>query len=93
MRISVNRKVIDMLLLNQLLDFAQRKKIIVIILLILVVGMSICIIIFNHFHHQYDPVVNPNPTQFITISGKIDPRISGLITATYQNSNRKAKAL
>ncbi len=75
------------------MSIKQRGSIKIIVITIFIVAIflisGIIAYILQHRNDSYKPVINPNPKQFITISGKIDPRISGKIIATYQNSNRK----
>lgn len=37
--------------------------------------------------------MNPHPTKFITISGKIDPRLSGEFQVVYQTTNEECQVV
>ena len=66
-------------------------KVIIIVILIVAVALLVGIVIFKHHHrnNRYQPVINPHPKHFITITGKIDPRLSSAIIAIYETENEK----
>ena len=52
----------------------------------LIVSVSYTLV---HKYNRYQPITNPNPQHFITLSGKIDPRLDATIVVTYQSTSEK----
>jgi len=68
-----------------------KRRLIVIVILIVAVALLVGIVFFKHARekHRYLPILNLHPKNFITISGKIDPRLNGAIIAIYETENEK----
>ncbi len=70
-----------------------KVKVIMIVVIVFLIGVLASILFYKFIHRndRYKPTINPNPKHFITISGKIDPRLEGEFQVIYQTTNKQCQ--